>query len=649
MAQNNQKNDNRKRNRPPGPGKAMPPKFSRGVMGWLVGVMLAALLIAILFNSQWERQTWTIPQFLKAKEAGQIDQEVVIKDDAIQGQVRSPEGKTINFEVKLSPGMSADWNFHKELLGGKYPLTYRVETAGIFLQIMISMLPWLLIFGVIWFLVFRQMRGAAGGGGILGSFGRSRHRVVAKERTNITFQDVAGIEEAKDEVTELIEFLKNPAKFQRLGGRIPRGVLLIGAPGTGKTLLARAIAGEADAPFMHISGSDFVEMFVGVGASRVRDLFKQAKDASPCIIFLDEIDAVGRRRGVGYNGGGHDEREQTLNAILVEMDGFDSNDQVIVIAATNRADVLDPALTRPGRFDRQVYIPLPDIKGRLEILKVHARKIKLSPDADLARLARGTGMLSGADLAAIINEAAIGATMSGKDAVELSDLEEARDKIHWGRARKSQVIDESEKAITSYHEAGHALITHLLPDAEPLHKVSIIPRGQALGATFQLPKQDRHLWTRKRTTSEIQVALAGRAAEEIFCDDISSGAAEDIRKATHLARWMVCEWGMSEKAGLVRYAGEPAVSPWGDMQGPREHSDHTASLIDQEMKDLLDGCYTQASQILKAHRDQLEQLAQALLKYETLDVADVEKILKGESLEKPTVADLIEKESEKTD
>ncbi|NIA07789.1 MAG: ATP-dependent zinc metalloprotease FtsH, partial [Actinobacteria bacterium] len=494
--------------------------------------MLATLLIAMVFNRNWDQQTWNLAEFRKHKQAGEIAQDVSIRDNSIEGKANI-NGKTVNFVVDLHPDWAGDPEFLKELLTAEEPkLAYDYKPTSPLLAILMAMLPWVIILGVVWFLLFRQMRGAAGGG-LLGSFGRSRHKLVTKERTNVTFQDVAGIEEAKEEVTELIEFLRNPGKFQRLGGRIPRGVLLIGAPGTGKTLLARAIAGEANVPFLHISGSDFVEMFVGVGASRVRDLFKQAKDASPCIIFLDEIDAVGRRRGAGFNGGGgHDEREQTLNAILVEMDGFDSNDQVIVIAATNRGDVLDPALTRPGRFDRQVYIPLPDIKGRLEILKVHARKVKLSPDVDMARLARGTGMLAGADLAAIINEAAIGATMTGKDAVELSDLEEARDKMHWGRARKSQVIDESEKRITAFHEAGHALMTHLLPEAEPLHKVSIIPRGQALGATFQLPEQDRHLWTKRRIISEIQVALAGRAAEEAFCDDISSGAAEDIRKAT---------------------------------------------------------------------------------------------------------------------
>ena len=647
MANQKKKMNDRKPPGPPTPSKQAPPRFSRGVLGWLVGLMLAALLIAIVANPRWDRKTWTLGKFWDEKKAGTIEEKATLKDNAIEGKA-TVDGRIVDFVVDLPPGLTGEPDFLKKL-DSEPPLDYEYKPTSPLLTVLMHMLPWIIILGVVWFLLFRQMRGAAGGGGLLGSFGRSRHRLVTKERTDVTFQDVAGIEEAKEEVTELIEFLRHPGKFQRLGGRIPRGVLLVGAPGTGKTLLARAIAGEANVPFLHISGSDFVEMFVGVGASRVRDLFKQAKDASPCIIFLDEIDAVGRRRGIGFNGGGgHDEREQTLNAILVEIDGFDSNDQVIVIAATNRADVLDPALTRPGRFDRQVYIPLPDIQGRLEILKVHARKVKLAPDADLARLARGTGMLAGADLAAIINEAAIGATMIGKDAVELSDLEEARDKIHWGRARKSQVIDETEKRITAYHEAGHALMTHLLPEAEPLHKVSIIPRGQALGATFQLPQQDRHLWTRRRTTSEIQVALAGRAAEEAFCDDISSGAAEDIRKATVLARWMVCDWGMSEKVGLVRHTKEASQTPWGDIHGPQERADETARIIDEEIKSVLDEAYKKAQAMLTENRTQLEGLADALLKYETLDVADVERIIEGQSLEKPTVAELIEKESNKS-
>ncbi len=405
------------------------------------------------------------------------------------------------FNTSIPQGASQSWGFSQWLLEKAKAHNFEVKienSPSLLINLVYPLIPWLLIFAFIWFFVFRQLRNSSGAGGMLGNFGRSRHKITSKEHTNVTFDDVAGVEEAKEEVMEIVEFLKNPKKFQRLGGRIPRGVLLVGEPGTGKTLLAKAIAGEADAPFFSISGSDFVEMFVGVGASRVRDLFKQAKDNSPCIIFLDEIDAVGRRRGSGFSSGGHDEREQTLNAILVEMDGFDTNDQVIVVASTNRVDVLDPALTRPGRFDRQVYVPLPDVKGRLEILKVHSRKVKLGPNVDLLRLAKATPGFSGADLAAIINESALGATMAGKEFIEQDDMEEARDKVRFGRANKSRVMDEKEKLATAYHEAGHAVVQYLQqPDADPLHKVTVIPRGRSLGSTMSLPEKDRYSYSKK--------------------------------------------------------------------------------------------------------------------------------------------------------
>ncbi|MEE8171165.1 MAG: ATP-dependent zinc metalloprotease FtsH, partial [Phycisphaerae bacterium] len=494
------------------------------------------------------------------------------------------------------------------------------------------------------FFVIRQIRASGGGAGMLGSFGRSRHRVTSREQANATFNDVAGVEEAKEEVAEIIEFLKNPRKFQRLGGRIPRGVLLVGVPGCGKTLLAKAIAGEADVPFFSISGSDFVEMFVGVGASRVRDLFKQAKDNSPCIVFLDEIDAVGRRRGVGFGGGGPDEREQTLNAILVEMDGFDTSDQVIVIAATNREDVLDPALTRPGRFDRRVYVPLPDVKGRLEILKVHARKVKLAAGVDLMRAARGTPMFSGAELAAIINESALIATMANKDAIEMEDLEEARDKVRFGRAQKSRAVEEKEKILTAHHEAGHALLMHLLPDSDPLHKVSIIPRGQSLGQTFQLPEGDHYTTSRKQAMARLQVLFGGRIAEEMFFEDVTSGAAMDIRQATQLARTMVCDWGMSEALGPIRYGTEEGQRSF--LEAPTvEYSDHTAKQIDQEVRKLIDEANRDARQALESHRAQLESIAKALLIYETLDRSEVERILRGEVLDKPSLTGLLDNEA----
>ncbi len=501
-------------------------------------------------------------------------------------------------------------------------------------------LPLLILVGIFYFLFARNLR--SGAGGMLMSFGRSKHRLQDKDRVKVTFEDVAGVEEAKEEVAEIIEFLKNPKKFQRLGGRIPRGVLLVGPPGCGKTLLAKAIAGQADVPFFSISGSDFVEMFVGVGASRVRDLFKQAKDNSPCIIFLDEVDAIGRKRGAGYMGGGHDEREQTLNAILVEMDGFDTNDQVIVIAATNRGDILDNALTRPGRFDRQIFVPLPDLKGRIDILKVHAKKIKLASDADLQRLARGTPMFTGADLAAIINEAALAATMADKDSVETADLEEARDKVRWGRAKKSRVIDEYDKKITAYHESGHAFIQSVLKEADPLHKVSIIPRGPYGGATFALPEKDRLHYTKRYCMALLQVCFGGRIAEEIFCDDISSGAQSDIQQATNIAKQMILTWGMSDELGMINYGPDAGLKDMMYvMPGEKEYSEKTAEAIDKEIKRITNEAYKKAKELIESNKDKLERIAKALLKYETLDADDVEVILQGGELDKPTVSDLL--------
>ncbi|MCB9844868.1 MAG: ATP-dependent zinc metalloprotease FtsH [Phycisphaeraceae bacterium] len=504
--------------------------------------------------------------------------------------------------------------------------------------------PVVLLIVVMWFFIARGMRNAAAGGGMLGSFGKSRHRTMSKEMTGITFKDVAGIDEAKDEVGEIIEFLKNPKKFTRLGGRIPRGVLLTGPPGCGKTLLAKAIAGEADVPFFSISGSDFVEMFVGVGASRVRDLFKQAKDGAPCIIFLDEIDAVGRRRGSGFSTGGHDEREQTLNAILVEMDGFVPSDGVIVIAATNRPDVLDPALIRPGRFDRQIAVPLPDVKGRLEILRVHAKKVKLGPDVDLERLARMTPMFSGADLAAIINEAAISATMGDKEFIEQEDLEEGRDKVKFGRAKKSRVREAEENLATAYHEAGHAVLQTLLEHADPVHKVTIIPRGAAMGATFSLPEKDRMGYGLKWLRATMRTLCGGRIAEQRATGDVSSGAAMDISQVTRLARVMIEQWGMSERLGFVRYGGDDDDD---HIIAQRSFSEETARIIDEEVRRLVDEAYADAERMLNEHWDKVERVAQALLKYETLSGEDVERIVRGETLDRPTVSDLLAAEAKR--
>jgi len=614
-------------------------------VSWLVLLGLVMVLVALIQSSLGSPRQVSINEFqrfVKNKEVKTLR----LKPDGIVEGIRvipdegSPGGKTEAFQVSY-PSDAIDDSFVQRMVEQLPEADVRAERPNQFMVVLAATLPWLLIFGFVWFFIFRQIRNAGGPGGMLGNFGRSRHRVTHKEHTNITFADVAGIDEAKEEVQEIIEFLKAPKKFQRLGARIPRGILLVGAPGCGKTLLAKAIAGEAEVPFFSISGSDFVEMFVGVGASRVRDLFKQAKENSPCIIFLDEIDAVGRKRGASFGGGGHDEREQTLNAILVEMDGFETNSQVIVIAATNRADVLDPALIRPGRFDRQVYVALPDLQGRYEILKVHMRKIKLGPTVDIRRCARGTPMFSGAELAAMVNEAAIVATMRNKEFVEQDDLEEARDKVRWGRAKKSASADERDRRITAYHEAGHAFIQALEKDADPLHKVSIIPRGPAAGATFSLPERDRVVYTRNYLLATMRVLFGGRIAEHLFFNEISSGAAMDIKQVTELARRMVCEWGMGESLGMVYYGedeGRGGIFDWPS----RTYSEKTAEQIDNEIKRVLDSAYEASLRTLTKGRDKVEAIAQALLKYETLTGDEVNAIIRGESLERSTVSDLLD-------
>ncbi len=624
-------------------------RVGRGVFGWVLFVGLAIMLFMLFSQNRRTYHEIDWSAFTTQLRADKV-KVLTVEGEEITGQFVSPldvdgKGEKVeHFKTPLLTGISTNWEFLKWLEENRGSAAVKLRNSqNLVLQVLLPLIPWLLIFGFIWFFVFRQLRNSAGAGGMLGNFGRSRHKITSKEHTNITFDDVAGVEEAKEEVMEIVEFLKNPKKFQRLGGRIPRGVLLVGEPGTGKTLLAKAIAGEADVPFFSISGSDFVEMFVGVGASRVRDLFKQAKDNSPCIIFLDEIDAVGRRRGSGFSSGGHDEREQTLNAILVEMDGFDTNDQVIVCAATNRVDVLDPALTRPGRFDRQIYVPLPDVKGRLDILKVHSRKVKLGPNVDLLRLARATPGFSGADLAAIINESALGATLAGKDYIEQDDLEEARDKVRWGRARKSRVIDEKEKVATAYHEAGHAVVQWLTKDADPIHKVTIIPRGNYGGATMSLPEKDRMNLSRKWCIATMKTLFGGRIAEEMFTDDMNTGAMADIRQATSLARRMVREWGMNERLGFVFY-GEEDGRGFLDISGPREYSEDTAKAIDEEVKKLIDALYEETRALLSENRERVEALAKALVRYETLDSSDVDRIMRGDTLSKPTVSDLLEKE-----
>jgi len=497
--------------------------------------------------------------------------------------------------------------------------------------ILLNALPLLLLAGFVFFLM-RQMQ--AGGNKAL-SFGKSRARLLSAQQKKATFKDVAGSDEAKEELQEIIEFLKDPQKFQKLGGRIPKGVLLVGPPGTGKTLLARAIAGEANVPFFSISGSDFVEMFVGVGASRVRDLFEQGKKNAPCIIFIDEIDAVGRHRGAGL-GGGHDEREQTLNALLVEMDGFESNEGVILIAATNRPDVLDPALLRPGRFDRRVVVARPDVKGREEILRVHTRKVPLSDDVDLSIIARGTPGFSGADLANLVNEAALWAARQNRKFVMMDDFEMSKDKVLMGVERKSMILSDEEKKNTAYHEAGHALVAAMTPGTDPVHKVTIIPRGMALGLTMQLPEADKHTYTKEYLEGMLAVLMGGRTAEEIFLGHITTGAGNDIERATDIARNMVCEWGMSELGPLAFGKKEEAIFLGREIAQHRDFSEDTALQIDREVKRIVSAGYENAKRILSTHKETLDRVAQALLEREVLDANEVKLLLEGKPLpEKP--------------
>src|SRR6266487_391350 len=502
-----------------------------------------------------------------------------------------------------------------------------------------SLFPILVIGLLIWFFFIRQIK-MAGKGAL--SFGKSKARMLSKEKNKTTFKDVAGVEEAKEEVSELVEFLKDPKKFQKLGGRIPKGILMVGAPGTGKTLLAKAIAGEADAAFFSISGSDFVEMFVGVGASRVRDMFEQARKNTPCLVFIDEIDAVGRSRGHGL-GGGNDEREQTLNALLVEMDGFDTQEGIIIIAATNRPDVLDPALLRPGRFDRQIMVNLPDVRGREAILKVHAKNVKLAPSVDLSIIARGTPGYSGAELANLLNEAALLAASTNKKAVSMEELEEARDKVRWGRERRSLAMTDEEKKFTAWHEAGHALVNVLLSHTHPLHKVTIIPRGQSLGSTMSLPKTDILNRRRKEMLDMIAVMMAGRIAEEIVSGDISTGAAGDIQQATNMARAMVTQWGMSDRLGMVQYGDDDEFVFLGrEMARAKVYSETTAQEIDGEVKRIIDEAYKIAKDIITTNIDKLELIAKSLLEYETLDGPQVDEIVRTGKFTPPPPAPHVE-------
>ncbi|MEL0257389.1 MAG: ATP-dependent zinc metalloprotease FtsH [Gammaproteobacteria bacterium] len=595
---------------------------------------IIAVVIMSLFTGVGGRNTasqeYNYTDFMQQVQTGQVE-EVTISGREISGSFKSGETfMTYSPETDNSALIG-------ELLKGKVRISGKAPEKQSFLaQIFIHWFPFLLLIGV-WIFFMRQMQGGAGGRGAM-SFGKSKAKMQTEDQVKVTFKDVAGVEEAKEEVKELVDFLRDPAKFQNLGGNIPRGVLMSGSPGTGKTLLARAIAGEAKVPFFTISGSDFVEMFVGVGASRVRDMFEQAKKHAPCIIFIDEIDAVGRHRGAGL-GGGHDEREQTLNQLLVEMDGFEGNEGVIVIAATNRPDVLDPALLRPGRFDRQVTVPLPDIRGREQILKVHMRKTPIANDVNPKILARGTPGFSGADLANLVNEAALFAARANKKIVDMDDFEKAKDKILMGGERKSMVMNDDEKKLTAYHEAGHAIVGRLVPDHDPVYKVSIIPRGRALGVTMFLPEEDRYSNSRQRINSMIAALFGGRVAEEvIFGDDaVTTGASNDIERATDLARNMVTKWGLSDKMGPLAYGEEQQEVFLGKSasQNNKNISNETVSSIDTEIRKIIDTQYTRATKLIKDNLDKMHLMADALMKYETIDVEQIDQIMEGKVPDAP--------------
>ncbi len=589
--------------------------FFRNLALWLLILLILLLVFQLFPGNEPVRQPVTYSDFLEAVEEARVS-EVTLQGREIYGLYTDRTA----FK-SFSPG---DPDLVRILRKNGVSIVAKPERESPwYMTILISWFPMLLLIGV-WIFFMRQMQ--AGGGKAL-SFGKSRARLLTPDETKVTFSDVAGIEEAKDELGEIIEFLKNPKKFTKLGGRIPKGVLLMGPPGTGKTLLARAIAGEAEVPFFSISGSDFVEMFVGVGASRVRDLFIQAKKNAPCIIFIDEIDAVGRHRGAGL-GGGHEEREQTLNQLLVEMDGFESNEGVILVAATNRPDVLDPALLRPGRFDRQVVIPRPDVKGRQGILKVHARQVPLAPDVDLAVLARGTPGFSGADLQNLVNEAALAAARTDKERVSMDDFEQAKDKVLMGAERRSLVLSDEERRNTAYHEAGHALVASFLPHADPIYKVSIIPRGRALGVTQQLPIDERHTYTREYLMDRIAVFLGGRAAEELVAGHLTTGAGDDIEKATEIARRMVCRWGMSDRLGPLTFGKEEEQIFLGrEIATHKNYSERTAVEIDDEIKKIVNENLERARGILADRREELEALAQGLLEREVLVSTEIREIL----------------------
>ncbi len=594
--------------------------FYKNLALWMV-IGLVVVLLFNVFGGLSPDKTFepNYSDFLRNVDAGAV-QSVTIRGNLVTGKLKDG-GEFRTYVVESQ-------DFLKLLRDKNVKISVRpIDQNPWYMSVLISWFPMILFIGV-WIFFMRQMQG---GGAKALSFGKARARLISEKHNKITFADVAGVDEAKEELREIIEFLKDPQRFQKLGGKIPKGVLLVGPPGTGKTLLAKAIAGEANVPFFSISGSDFVEMFVGVGASRVRDLFEQGKKHAPCIIFMDEIDAVGRHRGAGL-GGGHDEREQTLNQLLVEMDGFETNEGVILIAATNRPDVLDPALLRPGRFDRQVVVPRPDVKGREEILRVHARRIPLGPDVDLKVLSRGTPGFSGADLANLVNEAALLAARHSKKVVEMFDFESAKDKVLMGVERRSMIISEEEKRTIAYHEAGHTLVAHSLPGADPVHKVTIIPRGRALGLTQQLPSDDKYNYSRDYLMNRITILLGGRAAEEMVFQQQTTGAGDDLEKATEMARKMVCEWGMSEKLGPLTFGKrEEHIFLGREFARHQDYSEETAVLIDAEVKQIVVDGASRARSILEEQLARLHRLAKALLEHESLDAEEIARVLAVEA------------------
>ncbi|MGE4318102.1 MAG: ATP-dependent zinc metalloprotease FtsH [Deferribacterales bacterium] len=591
--------------------------FYKNLALWLVIAFIMVFLFNVISGTQTVRKNISYSEFMNQVTANNV-KTVTVKQNKITGTL----GEGGQFE---SYAPDNDMNMIQILRDHKVEITAMPPDKNPwYMQVLVSWLPMIILIGI-WIFFMRQMQG--GGGGKAFSFGKSKAKLLTQDQHKVTFKDVAGIEEAKEELEEIIDFLKDAQKFQKLGGKIPKGVLLVGPPGTGKTLLARAVAGEAGVPFFSISGSDFVEMFVGVGAARVRDLFEQGKKNAPCIIFVDEIDAVGRHRGAGL-GGGHDEREQTLNQLLVEMDGFESNEGVIMIAATNRPDVLDPALLRPGRFDRQVVVPRPDMNGRLEILNVHSSKVKMDEGIDLEVIAKGTPGFAGAELANLVNEAALVAARKNKESVQMADFEEAKDKVIMGKERRSMVISDKEKENTAYHEAGHAIVAKFIPESDPVHKVSIIPRGMALGVTMQLPVDDRHMYTKEYMDSMLAVLMGGRVAEEVIFGRLSTGAGNDIERASDIARKMVCSWGMSKKMGPLAYGKKDEQVFLGKEIGhAKDYSETTAVMIDDEVKSFVMDGYNRARRILEDNIDLLHHTAKLLLEKETIDGAEIDKLM----------------------